>query len=63
MDTFAWSLVDMLGVSREVTKHTLNIKPGSKPTKQGMQHFNQEKRRPIDEKLSKLLVANFVKEV
>jgi hypothetical protein len=33
----------MTGVSREVTEHTLNIKPGSRLVKQGMWHFNQEK--------------------
>jgi hypothetical protein len=35
-DMFAWSPAELLGVSREVAKHTLNIKPGSKPIKQGM---------------------------
>jgi hypothetical protein len=33
----------MSGVSRVVTEHTLNIKPASKPVKQGMRCFNQEK--------------------
>jgi hypothetical protein len=33
----------MSGVSWEVIKHTLNSKPGSKPIKQGLWHFNQEK--------------------
>jgi hypothetical protein len=39
-DLFVWSPVEMPGVSREVTEHTLNIKPGSKPIKQGLSHFN-----------------------
>jgi hypothetical protein len=30
----------MLGISWEVTEHTLNIKPGSRPVKQGLQHFD-----------------------
>jgi hypothetical protein len=34
----------MSGGHREVTEHTLNIKPDSKPVKQGMRCFNQEKR-------------------
>jgi hypothetical protein len=50
-------------VSLEVTKHTLNIKPGSRPIKQGMQCFNQEKCQAMDEELSRLLAAGFVKEV
>jgi hypothetical protein len=53
----------MPSVSREVAKHTLNIKPGSKPIKQGLRCFNQEKHWAMGEELSKLLVTNFVKEV
>jgi hypothetical protein len=30
----------MPDVSQEVTEHTLNIKPSSKPVKQGMWRFN-----------------------
>jgi hypothetical protein len=33
---FALSLVEMADISREVTKHTLNIKPLLKSIKQGM---------------------------
>jgi hypothetical protein len=33
----------MSGVSWEVTENTLNIKPRTKPIKQGMRRFNQEK--------------------
>jgi hypothetical protein len=34
----------MLAVSWDVAEHTLNIKPDSKPVKQGLQHYKQEKR-------------------
>jgi hypothetical protein len=37
---FAWSPVEMSGISREVIEHTLNIKLGSKPIKQGLRRFN-----------------------
>jgi hypothetical protein len=60
---YAWSLAEMLGVSREVTEHTLNIKPSSKPIKQGLRCFNQEKRRAMGEELSRLLTIGFTKEV
>jgi hypothetical protein len=33
----------MSGVSWEVTENTLNIKPRTKPIKQGLRCFNQEK--------------------
>jgi hypothetical protein len=45
--------------SRDVAEHTLNIKPGSKPVKQGMRLFNQEKRQATSEGLSGLQVASF----
>jgi hypothetical protein len=60
---FVWSMTEMPGVSREVIEHTLNIKPGSRPIKQGMQCFNQEKHRAMGEELSRLLATSFVKEV
>jgi hypothetical protein len=53
----------MSGVSRKVTEHTLNIKPGSKPVKQGLCHFNQEYQEVMDEELSRLLATGFIKEV
>jgi hypothetical protein len=53
----------MSGVSREVAEHTVNIKLGSKPIKQGLRHFNKEKCRAMGKELSKLLAASFVKEV
>jgi hypothetical protein len=53
----------MPGVSREVVEHTVNIKLGSKPIKQGLRHFNKEKCRAMGKELSKLLAASFVKEV
>jgi hypothetical protein len=60
---FVWSLAEMTGISQEVTEHTLNIKPGLRTVKQGMQRFNQEKCRAMGEELSRLLVVGFVKEV
>jgi hypothetical protein len=35
-----WSPTEMLGVSREVIEHTLNIKPNSTSIKQGQRHLN-----------------------
>jgi hypothetical protein len=51
------------GHLREVAEHTLIIKPGSWPVKQGLRCFNQEKRRAMGEELSRLLAAGFVKEI
>jgi hypothetical protein len=53
----------MLGISREVVEHALKIRPGSKPVKQHLHRFDEEKRRAIGEEIAKLLLARFIKEV
>ena len=53
----------MLGILREVTEHSLNIRPGSKPVKQRLCRFDEGKRRAIGEEITKLLAARFIKEV
>jgi hypothetical protein len=53
----------MTGVPRELAKHALQIIPGSKPVRQAMRRFGDEKWQAIAKELSKLLKAGFVKEV
>ena len=53
----------MPGIPREVVEHSLNIRPGSKPIKQRLRHFDEEKHRAIGEEISKFLTAGFIKEV
>ena len=53
----------MPGIPREVTKHALKIRPDSKPVKQRLRRFDEEKRRAISEEIAKFLVAVFIKEV
>jgi len=53
----------MPGISREVTEHALKIRPGSKPVKQRLRRFDEEKRRAIVEEIAKLLVVGFIKEI
>jgi hypothetical protein len=60
---FAWSPIEMPGISQKVVEHTLNIKPALRPIKQRLCRFNQEKHRAMGEEISKLLAAGFVKEV
>ena len=62
-DIFVWKPSDMPGISREVTKHTLKIHPGSKPVKQRLRRFDEEKRRAIGEEIAKLSVTEFIREV
>jgi hypothetical protein len=62
-DAFAWRTSDMPGILREVAKHELYIRTGSKPVHQRLCHFVDEMRRAIGKENTKLLEASFIKEV
>ena len=47
----------------EVTEHALHLIPGSKPAKQRLRRFDDERRRAIGEEIAKLLATGFIKEV
>jgi hypothetical protein len=53
----------MPGIPREVTEHALEIRASSKPVKQCLRRFNEEKRKVIGEEIHKHLEAGFIKEV
>ena len=53
----------MPGIPQEVTEHTLCLVLGSKPTKQCMRRFDNERRRAIGEEITKLLAGGFIREV
>jgi hypothetical protein len=53
----------MKGIPREVVEHKLNIKPGSKPVKQRLLRFTNEKCKAIGEENKKLLSSEFIQEV
>ena len=53
----------MSGIPRDVTEHALCLIPGSKPAKQRLRRFDDERRRAIGEEIVKLLTAGFIKEV
>src|SRR4051812_31763994 len=51
----------MPGVPRELAE--LHIRPGSKPVKQPLRLFSEDKRRAIGEEIAKLQAASFIMEV
>ena len=53
----------MQGIPREVTEHALCLVLGTKPAKQCLCRFNDERRKAIGEEIAKLLAAGFIKEV
>src|SRR5438105_11028945 len=62
-DIFAWKPSNMPGVPREVIEHSLNVKEGAKPVKQRLRRFAQDRKEAIRDELTKLIAANFIKEV
>jgi hypothetical protein len=58
-----WKPSDMKGIPREVAKLKLNIKTRSKPVKQRLCRFNDEKCKAIGEEILKLLSAGFIRDV
>ena len=50
-EIFAWSSSDLPGIPREVTEHSLDVQPNSKPVKQRLRRFDELKRRAIGEEL------------
>ena len=57
-DIFAWSPSDMPGIPREVAEHALDVRAGSRPVRQRLRRFDEEKRRAIGEEVQKLLAAD-----
>lgn len=53
----------MMGIARDIVEHSLQINPRSKPMKQRLCFFDKEKRKAIREDISKLLVADFIREI
>ncbi|XP_066360888.1 uncharacterized protein [Miscanthus floridulus] len=53
----------MPGIPREVAEHALDIRAGSRPAKQHLRRFDEEKRRAIGEEVQKLMAAGFIKEM
>ena len=53
----------MLGIPWDIAEHALRLILGSKPAKQHLCRFDNERRRAIGEEITKLLAAGFNREV
>src|SRR3954462_3462938 len=53
----------MTGLPRELAKHSLNVYPDTKPIKQSLQWFGDEKRKAIAKELARLELADFITKV
>jgi hypothetical protein len=53
----------MLGIPREIAEHSLRIRADTKPVKQRLRQFDDERRKAIEEEIAKLLDVDFIREV
>jgi hypothetical protein len=62
-DVFAWSALDLVGVSRSVIEHSLGIDPSVRPKKQRLRKMSDEKTEAAKAEVHCLLEANFIEPV
>jgi hypothetical protein len=62
-DVFAWSALDLVGVSRTIIEHGLGIDPSVRPKKQRLHKMSDEKTEAAKAKVHRLLEANFIEPI
>jgi hypothetical protein len=62
-DVFAWSALDLVGVSRTIIEHSLGIDPSVRPKKQRLRKMSDEKTEAAKAEVHRLLEANFIEPV
>jgi hypothetical protein len=62
-DIFAWSALDLVGVSRSIIEHSLGIDPSVRPKKQWLRKMSDEKTEAAKAEVHRLLEANFIEPV
>jgi hypothetical protein len=62
-DVFAWSALDLVGVSRTIIEHSLGINPSVWPKKQRLCKMSDEKTEAAKAEVHRLLEANFIEPV
>jgi hypothetical protein len=62
-DVFAWSTTDLVGVSRDVIEHRLQVNPSVKPRKKKLWKMSEEKVEAAKAEVQRLLDAGFIREV
>jgi hypothetical protein len=62
-DVFAWSALDLVGVSHTVIEHGLGIDPSVRPKKQRLRKMSDEKMEAAKAEVHCLLKANFIEPI
>jgi hypothetical protein len=62
-DVFTWSTSDLVGVSRDIIEHRLQVSPCAKLKKQKLGKTSKEKVEAVKVKVQRLLDTGFMREV
>jgi hypothetical protein len=62
-DVFAWYTFDLVGVSRDVIEHRLQVSSSAGPKKQKLHKMIEEKVKAAKAEVQRLLDAGFIREV
>jgi hypothetical protein len=62
-DVFAWSALDLVGVSRSIIEHSLGIDPSVRPKKQRLHKMFDEKTEAAKAEVHRLLEAKSIESV
>jgi hypothetical protein len=62
-DVFAWSALDLVGVSRSIIDHSLGIDPSVHPKKQWLRKISDEKTEAAKAEVHRLLEARFIEPI
>jgi hypothetical protein len=62
-DVFAWSALDLVGVSRSIIEHGLGIDPSVRPKKQRLPKMSDEKTEATKAEVHRLLKAKFIEPI
>jgi hypothetical protein len=62
-DVFAWSTLDLVGVSRTIIEHGLGIDPSVCPKKQRLRKMSDKKTEAAKAEVHRLLEANFIEPI
>jgi hypothetical protein len=62
-DVFTWPTSNLVGVSKEVIEHRLQVSPSARPKKQKLCKMSEEKVEAAKAEVQRLLDASFIREV
>jgi hypothetical protein len=62
-DIFAWSALDLVGVSRTIIEHGLGIDPSMRPKKQRLRKMSDQKTEAAKAEVHRLLEANLIEPI